>query len=903
MSNKYGSTWWGQQWLNAFSNIDVSNRLPHGRSYANTGKVHSVEVTENKITAKVQGSRPNPYRVEIIVPLFSKPEKQDLISEVARNPALVARLLHRELPPDVMEYAENHGINIFPKTWKDFEMKCSCPDWAVPCNHLSAVIYTLAEEIDKNPFLAFEVHGLDLVKELEGRNVRIADKKPERTTSAASLLLHSRSTITDLLPPMPKPARAQLFKTANDETPQPEALDFTALPDLDANLLALFRPSLVFFDKDFKEAVQKIYAGSGRAARKLLDGDFVAQKLAYTVEPEDRLQLVFDENLLLKNLLVWDKKGTPKPLKEFRPEHLVQILLGWDLEMLRCTHPGTSALLDAFNFSLTLAKNGAMMPQLLEGAPGTFRIRWLPAVIAEEVRAVFEKIAASLPPDLLTVQTGKEERRQSQGEMLNTLCSVFIGTCMADSLSEDPHPLAQMFQFTTENKPESFDSEDTAQMLQVWLNNFYLAHKDYVPLLKVVDEGNHFSVELLVEDRRDAQRPPVPLSQVLKQKQYESVKLDVLKDVMRAMEFFPQLHRIVESQGERRLTFSPVGFVDVLLKNLPVLRLFGAGISLPDGMEQFVRPQASLLVKKAHGKKENPSPGFAEQLAFGWQVALGDDLIPIDEFETLVINLVGIVKMRGRYVLVDEDELVELFQKFDEPPRIGDMEALQAVLAGEYGDVKIGLTAEAEALVQQFLQPAETPLPQGLRARLRPYQRTGYGWLLKNAHLGFGSLLADGMGLGKTLQAIAALLRFKEEGLLKKDKALVIVPAPLLANWRREMEKFAPTLTAAVYFGQRRKLDVSDPDIIITTYGVADSEVDLLKKMSWHCIVIDEAQHIKNANSELSKNVKSIPAVVRIALISMSMESRLSECWSILDFTNRGWLGSSKRFTDTFAKP
>ena len=121
------------------------------------------------------------------------------------------------------------------------------------------------------------------------------------------------------------------------------------------------------------------------------------------------------------------------------------------------------------------------------------------------------------------------------------------------------------------------------------------------------------------------------------------------------------------------------------------------------------------------------------------------------------------------------------------------LDLFKTVIAEEYEGIKIGLTEEAAAFVQNFVNPEAVPLPLGLTANLRPYQISGYEWLMKNTRVGFGSLLADDMGLGKTLQVIATLLKFKEEGMIgDKKKALVIVPTSLLTNWVKEIEKFAP---------------------------------------------------------------------------------------------------------------
>ena len=144
MAIQYGKTWWGQQWLNSLSKIDNSNRLPRGRTYANKGAVKNIEIETNAISAKVQGSAPRPYKVMVSVPIFTNSQKQALLEAILGNPTLLAKLLNRELPQELAKFAEQKNIPLFPKSWRDFPMKCSCPDSAVPCKHLAAVIYIIA---------------------------------------------------------------------------------------------------------------------------------------------------------------------------------------------------------------------------------------------------------------------------------------------------------------------------------------------------------------------------------------------------------------------------------------------------------------------------------------------------------------------------------------------------------------------------------------------------------------------------------------------------------------------------------------------------------------------------------------------------------------------------------------
>ena len=165
-------------------------------------------------------------------------------------------------------------------------------------------------------------------------------------------------------------------------------------------------------------------------------------------------------------------------------------------------------------------------------------------------------------------------------------------------------------------------------------------------------------------------------------------------------------------------------------------------------------------------------------------------------------------------------------------------------------------------------------------------------------------LLSGGLISVPPLQVISLLLKYKEEGFLnKKRQALIVVPTGLLTNWKFEIEKFAPTLSSHIFHGQSREFKEFKSDIMLTTYGVLRSDFELLKTHKWHVFIIDEAQNIKNHETAQTKAVKSIPANIRIAMSGTPVENRLTEFWSIMDYTNKGYLGNVKSFKDNFANP
>ena len=159
----YGQTWWGQKWLETFNDIDDENRLPRGRTYANTGKAHDIKIQGNIVTAKVSGSRPSPYKVKITFQEFDLGIKENLKEIISNSPLILSQLLNKKLPLQIVKNLEQAKIKLFPSSWQEIKASCSCPDWAMPCKHIASVIYLLCAQIDKNPFTLFEVHNCDLL--------------------------------------------------------------------------------------------------------------------------------------------------------------------------------------------------------------------------------------------------------------------------------------------------------------------------------------------------------------------------------------------------------------------------------------------------------------------------------------------------------------------------------------------------------------------------------------------------------------------------------------------------------------------------------------------------------------------------------------------------------------------
>jgi uncharacterized Zn finger protein len=155
---QFGEHWWSRRWIEVLESFGWDNRLQRGRRYARRGQVMNIDVLPGRIAARVQGSRRRPYSVRIEVRSLEPEQWEQVIDALAAQAIFSAQLLGGEMPPDIEEVFMAAGVSLFPTSY-DVEMSCSCPDWAVPCKHIAAVYYLLAEEFDRDPFLLFALRG------------------------------------------------------------------------------------------------------------------------------------------------------------------------------------------------------------------------------------------------------------------------------------------------------------------------------------------------------------------------------------------------------------------------------------------------------------------------------------------------------------------------------------------------------------------------------------------------------------------------------------------------------------------------------------------------------------------------------------------------------------------------
>jgi superfamily II DNA or RNA helicase len=359
------------------------------------------------------------------------------------------------------------------------------------------------------------------------------------------------------------------------------------------------------------------------------------------------------------------------------------------------------------------------------------------------------------------------------------------------------------------------------------------------------------------------------------------------------------------------------------LREVPALEESGVVVRVPDWWSGRRAPRPRVTVSV--GEKKPATLGLDAMLDFSVRLTLGDEEVTEAELRKLREASAGLVLLKGRWVEVDREKLDEVLRRWKAAQQsaadgLSFIEAMRLAAGADLQDGQPEAEADREwAGVQAGPWLAETLAElrgargpaleaqadpgEALRTALRPYQREGVRWLWLLSRLGLGGCLADDMGLGKTIQVLALLL------LLKRHRAipgphLLVVPASLLANWKAESERFAPSLNVLVAHPsatRREELAALGPealaghDLVVVSYG-AVHRLPWLAATSFGLVVLDEAQAIKNPAARQTRAVKTLRSRVRLALTGTPVENRAGDLWSIFDFVNPGLLGSAKEF-------
>ncbi|MEE2061915.1 DEAD/DEAH box helicase [Rhodococcus artemisiae] len=557
------------------------------------------------------------------------------------------------------------------------------------------------------------------------------------------------------------------------------------------------------------------------------------------------------------------------------------------------------------------AQAGRVAPELVR-AEKQWWARWR-LLGGEKNRAWLAELAAAMPP--VQRQLGRPVA------LLDDMCAELTDPIVRGlhGSSTSLHPLVAAL---AEGNPHPRGSQRMADALDEWRASLAGFEPDLVLRLVEPDDSDDADVgadalwRLEVCLQTEGQSPvPLPV---------ESTDAHLLQIGVRklgaALNAYPRLQEVPRDPDTLDLLLPTPVVIDLVEHGARALHAAGVSLLLP---RAWATVDASLRLtvnsSVAPVTADESSVGMNAIVSYEWQLAVGDMLLTHSEMEELVAANSDLVKLRGKWVRADNEALARAAKYVNaHSEQDGSLGSLFAQFTGDDPPpvevTDITASGWVETLLDGQIHPDPVAVPKDLRTELRPYQQRGLDWLAFMTRLGLGAVLADDMGLGKTVQVLALLAHEREVAQADGSPGgsaptLLVCPMSVVGNWHREAERFVPGLRVYVHHGpQRLRGDalaaaVADHDLVITTYAIVARDIAQLVELSWRRIVLDEAQHVKNASTGQSRATRAIPSAHRIALTGTPVENRLEELRSILDFANPKLLGSAAGFRAKFAVP
>lgn len=882
MARKYGTTPWGQWFIDVLDSYRMGARLERGKTYANTGKVTKFEIDGTSVKARVKGRSSPYYTVVIRFPKLSGADR-DVVSELAgEDPVMLARIASGELPDSFLNKLKKRGIALIPKRWSDMERTCSCPDWGDPCKHMAAVYYILASEIDTDPHVLFRLRGIDLTKNF-GSSL-------ERTLKAPFELSYrdSEAAATNAGAPYTAPEFGNCLNFIQSLLPQ--------------------SPS--FSGRDFSTPLVSYYHSALRAALsvELPEADWDTERkfsranwtASINSVPAAKRGDEFPYNARVTlSMSAMEELSLPEASAHF---------------LTFAEDDGTDGyrfLYRFFRFIRAIEKSAAYIPcPYLSG--GKLEILWQPLYSLPAVSEAIQALA-SIEPGLFPVS--KRPTRYLAGEAaVKLLAGAFLtervrarrfSTAGGDAQFR---ALQDAFFSGTQFDVSNPALRSLPLAIDSWLSVFTLDYGAFRYRFALREKtgkatdgdaeartGMRVNFSLSASVLIDGEETP------LKDAAEKTGGIEVLKAPTLLSSYLGELKALM---SKKSVALSGERLAGFLGEATPLLARLGAEVVLPKSLHRELKPRLTLRAETRKSAKSLVSYlDLAAILDYEWSVAIGDSILSPDEFALLVKDKTGLVAFRDGYVLLDPEETARLLKQATSKKKPDVLEAVRQHITGE-----AAFTIDASRIVETLLAERDFPVPAGLRATLRPYQERGFRWVCSLLSSGFGCILADDMGLGKTVQAIAAALALREQGLLSGGKsgrgggALVLAPAALLANWEKELARFAPGLSVRLFHGTGRRLDPK-ADVHLTTWQTAVRAAETLDAFGFSLLIADEAHLMKNADTRVSRTAKSLKVPYRLALSGTPVENRLEDLRSLFDFIIPGYLGTEASFRTEYRVP
>jgi SNF2-related domain/SNF2 Helicase protein/Helicase conserved C-terminal domain len=590
--------------------------------------------------------------------------------------------------------------------------------------------------------------------------------------------------------------------------------------------------------------------------------------------------------------------------------------------------PSVRYVLDVFRFAEDLLTRGQVLPSITQEPDGP-AARWLPVLSGIDL-ARFTSLSDAMP-----AACRAEEPERDAAATLRTTLATLVDTEVRRRIASRPvlagtGSTADDWWHALTGPPGFEGKANDVSALAATLTHWHARVTRQNPMrtcfrLRAPDQtdGDDWQLDILVQAVADPS-VLVPAANVWQDNDsglyrwVDDPERQLLADLGRASTLYPGLDAALQERRPTGFALEVAGAYD-FLTHAELLAQAGFGVLVPS----WWRRPGELCLKVTTTSTDagiamirDTAVTLDEIVHCRWNLALGNETISEADLAELALQKIPLVRIRGRWTYVDRKRLAAGL-KFLRRMSSGTLPAREVLRnAGLRPPDDLPLPVYSEGgtgWLADFLSGdseghvAEVAVPDDLRATLRPYQRRGLSWLAFLDRIGLGACLADDMGLGKTVQLLALeVLRRSERA---RPPTLVICPLSVVGNWQREAARFAPTLSVHVHHGPDRAAGdlfaktALAHDIVVTTFSVAVKDTEELTVLEWERVVVDEAQNIKNSGTRQSRAIRAIPARHRVALTGTPVENRMSELWSIMDFTNPGMFGSANSFHARFAVP
>ncbi len=870
--------------------------------YHSRGQLISLEYTDNRIISNVKGPNGGSHDNYIVFPRIPKEKTDVLISLLKQQPTELRAFANGTLNHSIELLLGKCDVNLF-NVAGDVQMGCDCKN-PVPCKYVVTTLLGIAKQMVDDPFVLFKIHGMDIefLKDL-----KITEQSGDIEAPFEASLIHG----------------IKAPETSPSENGRIPEFDFDEWRDY-SKILPAMLPNF----PDFCPAgnFRKSYADEMDLCRKYFGQfdtfyDFAEQFRIYN----NKTFLMEGEALQAFHSFGWKWNFSISKDGQTIGSNLdVPTAMGALCAVSRGNffmhHVTVRFLHRLLMGAYYLIRKGAIYPQVFWVGQDVAQVRWLPAEMLPDILAIVAEYERFAPAAIAL--TSRDDDQQLLAAPAENILSIFI--CQLLRFARKFKPAAQKvhhenllsFFFNCVSGKLANNAHAIPGKIQKWFS-VYSALDFRAQIAFVCSEvGKDIALDVFVMNEASVggtdSAVRTPLRELFENN--DCRLLSILSILNGVAENFKPMERYLELKADSPIIMHGAELLDFLQNSLKSLEVLGIKAELPRSLMNIGRPKTQMRIggSLSHGVFK-----AQDLLDFDWEVSLGDEQISAEEFIKLAENAEGLLKYKSQYIQVTDDDLKNLKERVAQK-QAGEVEVMsQAELVkagllgqgdnrnsnGETETIQVTLTDQMKEQIEAWRSESEIEPPANLNATMRPYQMRGYSWMYKNLDVGFGCILADDMGLGKTLQVITYLLKLRQEGKLDEGRALVVVPAGLLCNWQMEIKKFAPELTYFAYHGGNRDLTKFNANVLITTYATFRKDVDLLKEQRWQVIVIDEAQNIKNADSDQSRLLRSMQAPMKIAMSGTPVENRLMEFWTIMDFCNRGILPNATQFHERFEIP